>query len=35
MFHAAVIISCGICVGAGLYVGIMIFREFPRLRNKL
>jgi hypothetical protein len=35
MLGAAVIISCGICVAAGLYVGVMIFREFPRLRNKL
>jgi hypothetical protein len=35
MLAAAVIVSCGICVAAGLYVGIMIFREFPRLRNKL
>ncbi len=35
MLAAAVILSCGICVAAGLYVGIMIFREFPRLRNKL
>jgi len=35
MLAAAVVISCGICVAAGLYVGIMIFREFPRLRNKL
>lgn len=35
MLQTAVIISCAICVGAGLYVGIMIFHEFPRLRNKL
>lgn len=35
MLAAALIVSCGICVAAGLYVGIMIFREFPRLRNKL
>ena len=35
MLAAAVILSCGICVVAGVYVGIMIFREFPRLRNKL
>jgi hypothetical protein len=35
MLAAAVILSCGICVAAGLYVGIMIFREVPRLRNKL
>lgn len=35
MLAAALIVSCGICVAAGLYVGVMIFREFPRLRNKL
>jgi hypothetical protein len=35
MLAAALILSCGACVAAGLYVGVMIFREFPRLRNKL
>ncbi len=35
MLAAAIVLSCLICVTAGLYVGVMMVREFPRLRNRL
>ena len=35
MLGVAIVLSCLICVAAGLYVGVMMFREFPRLRNRL
>lgn len=35
MMGAVIVLSCGICVAAGLYVGVMMVREFPRLRNRL
>ncbi len=31
----SIVVSCAICVGAGLYVALMIVREFPKLRNRL
>ena len=34
MLAAALILSCGVCVAAGAYVGVVIVREFPSLRNK-
>ena len=35
MMGAVIVLSCGICVAAGLYVGVMMVREFPHLRNRL
>ena len=35
MLAAAIVLSCVVCVAAGLYVGVMMVREFPRLRNRL
>ena len=35
MLGVAIVLSCGICVAAGLYVGVVMVREFPRLRNRL
>jgi hypothetical protein len=35
MLASMLILSCGICVAAGIYVGVTLVREFPRLRNKV
>ena len=35
MLGVAIVLSCVISVAAGLYVGVMMVREFPRLRNRL
>ena len=29
-----IILSCAICVAAGVAVAVMLVREFPRLRNR-
>lgn len=34
MMQALVVISCAICVAAGVAVAVTIVREFPRLRNR-
>lgn len=34
MMQALIILSCAICVVAGIAVAVTIVREFPRLRNR-
>lgn len=34
MMQALIVISCAICVAAGVAVAVTVAREFPRLRNR-
>ena len=34
MMGALIVVSCAICVAAGVAVAVMTVREFPRLRNR-
>ncbi len=34
MMGALIVVSCAICVAAGVSVAIAIVREFPRLKNR-
>ena len=34
MLGIALVLACGLCVAAGVYVAVMLIRELPRLRNK-
>lgn len=34
MAGIALIVACGLCVAAGVYVATELVRELPRLRNK-
>ena len=34
LMAALIVVSCAICVAAGVSVAVMIVREFPRLRNR-
>lgn len=34
MMGALIVVSCAICVAAGVAVAVTLVRDFPRLRNR-
>ena len=34
MMQALIVVSCAVCVAAGVAVAIALVKEFPRLRNR-